>query len=89
MATQTVQAADHKLLVAGEWIETGEWGEVRSPYDGTVVGRVAEGDAALVDRAAEAAQEAFEARRLPPARARRGARPRRRTWSASGSTTSP
>ena len=60
MATQTVQAVDHKLLAAGEWIETGEWGEVRSPYDGTVVGRVAQGDAALVDRAVKAAQEAFE-----------------------------
>ena len=46
MATQTVKAADHKLLAAGEWIETGEWGEVRSPYDGTVIGRVAQGDAA-------------------------------------------
>ncbi|HUC08519.1 MAG TPA: aldehyde dehydrogenase family protein, partial [Solirubrobacterales bacterium] len=65
MATQTVQAADHKLLAAGEWIETGEWGEVRSPYDGTVVGRVAEGDAALVDRAAKAAQEAFETADFP------------------------
>ncbi len=59
MATQTVQAVDHKLLAAGEWLETGEWGEVESPYDGTVVGRVAEGDAALVDRAAKAAQKAF------------------------------
>jgi acyl-CoA reductase-like NAD-dependent aldehyde dehydrogenase len=65
MAMQTVQAADHKLLAAGEWIETGEWGEVRSPYDGTVVGRVAEGDAALVDRAAKAAQEAFETADFP------------------------
>jgi acyl-CoA reductase-like NAD-dependent aldehyde dehydrogenase len=65
MATQTVQAADHKLLAAGEWIETGEWGEVRSPYDGTVVGRVAEGDAALVDRAAKAAQAAFETADFP------------------------
>ena len=35
MATQTVQAVDHKLLAAGEWIETGEWGEVKSPYDGS------------------------------------------------------
>jgi acyl-CoA reductase-like NAD-dependent aldehyde dehydrogenase len=60
-----VQAADHKLLAAGEWVETGEWGEVRSPYDGTVVGRVAEGDAALVDRAAKAAQEAFESADFP------------------------
>lgn len=65
MATQTVQAVDHKLLAAGEWIETGEWGEVKSPYDGTVVGRVAEGDAALVDRAAKAAQMAFESADFP------------------------
>ncbi|MDX6609472.1 MAG: hypothetical protein QOF85_1397 [Solirubrobacterales bacterium] len=65
MATQTVQAVDHKLLAAGEWIETDEWGEVRSPYDGTVVGRVAEGDAELVDRAAKAAQKAFETADFP------------------------
>jgi acyl-CoA reductase-like NAD-dependent aldehyde dehydrogenase len=65
MATQTVQAIDHKLLAAGEWIETGEWGEVKSPYDGTVVGRVAEGDAALVDRAVGAAHEAFETADFP------------------------
>jgi len=65
MATQMVQATDHKLLAAGEWLETGEWGEVRSPYDGTVVGRVAEGDAALVDRAARAAREAFETADFP------------------------
>jgi acyl-CoA reductase-like NAD-dependent aldehyde dehydrogenase len=65
MATQTVQATDHKLLAAGEWRETGEWGEVRSPYDGAVVGRVAEGDAALVDRAAKAAQESFESADFP------------------------
>ncbi|HEU4944384.1 MAG TPA: aldehyde dehydrogenase family protein [Solirubrobacterales bacterium] len=61
MATQTVQAVDHKLLVAGEWIETGEWIEVSSPYDGTAVGRVAQGDATLVDRAVGAAHEAFKA----------------------------
>ncbi|HEX3609266.1 MAG TPA: aldehyde dehydrogenase family protein [Solirubrobacterales bacterium] len=65
MATQTVQAVDHKLLAAGEWLETGRWGEVRSPYDGTVVGRVAEGDTALVDRAAIAAQAAFESAGFP------------------------
>jgi acyl-CoA reductase-like NAD-dependent aldehyde dehydrogenase len=65
MATQTVQAVDHKLLAAGEWLRTGEWGEVKSPYDGTVVGRVAEGDADLVDRAAKAAQEAFESADFP------------------------
>ena len=65
MATQTVQAVDHKLLAAGEWIETGEWGEVESPYDGTVVGRVAQGDAALVDRCAIAARAAFESGDFP------------------------
>ena len=65
MATETVQAADHKLLVAGEWLETGEWSEVRSPYDDTVVGRVPTGDAALVGRAVEAAHEAFEADEFP------------------------
>ncbi len=61
MATQTVRAVDHKLLAAGEWMETGEWDEVLSPYDGTVVGRVPRGDAALVDKAVRGAQEAFEA----------------------------
>src|SRR3954452_956632 len=60
MATETVQATDHKLLVAGEWIETGEWAEVKSPYDETPVGRVAQGDAELVDRAAKSAHEVFD-----------------------------
>jgi len=32
---------ERKLLVGGDWIETGEWLEVRSPYSGDVVGRVA------------------------------------------------
>ena len=65
MATQTVQAVDHKLLVAGEWEATGDWDEVLSPYDQTPVGRVAQGDAALVDRAARAAHDAFAAGDFP------------------------
>jgi acyl-CoA reductase-like NAD-dependent aldehyde dehydrogenase len=65
MATQTLQAIDHKLLAAGEWAETGEWNEVLSPYDGTVVGRVPRGDATLVDRAARAAHAAYEAGGFP------------------------
>jgi acyl-CoA reductase-like NAD-dependent aldehyde dehydrogenase len=65
MATQTVEATDHKLLAAGEWIETGEWVEVNSPYDGTPVGRVARGDAGTVDRAVRAAREAFETADFP------------------------
>jgi acyl-CoA reductase-like NAD-dependent aldehyde dehydrogenase len=65
MATQTVEAVDHKLLAAGEWMETGEWDDVLSPYDGSVIGRVARGDAALVDRAAGAAHQAFETADFP------------------------
>ncbi|HET7455904.1 MAG TPA: aldehyde dehydrogenase family protein [Solirubrobacterales bacterium] len=65
MATQTVEATDHKLLAAGEWQATGEWDEVKSPYDGSVVGRVAQGDEALANKAIEAADEAFEATDFP------------------------
>ena len=36
-------AIERKLPIAGEWIETGEWVEVASPYDGTTVGRIARG----------------------------------------------
>jgi len=65
MATETIQATDHKLYVAGEWMETGSWSEVDSPYDGTVVGRVPKGDEDLVHRAADAASAAFEAGGFP------------------------
>lgn len=65
MATQTVKATDHKLLAAGEWQETGEWDEVKSPYDGSVVGRVAQADEALAERAIEAAHRAFEETDFP------------------------
>ncbi len=58
-------ATDHKLLVAGDWVETDEWAEVKSPYDDSVVGRVPVGDAELVDKAAKAASEAFEAGEFP------------------------
>ena len=65
MATETVQAEDHKLLVAGEQVETGNWDEVASPYDGTVVGRVAVADSELVGRAIDAAHAAFTAGEFP------------------------
>ena len=60
-----MQATDHQLFVAGEWVEGGGWDEVRSPYDGSVIGRVAVGDAATVERAVAAAHEAFEAADFP------------------------
>ena len=65
MATETIEVTDHKLLVAGERLETGEWSEVKSPYDGTVIGRVPKADAAVVTRAIDAAQAAFESDDFP------------------------
>jgi acyl-CoA reductase-like NAD-dependent aldehyde dehydrogenase len=46
---------DHPLLIGGERVETGEWTEVRSPYSGDIVGRVAKGGAAETRRALDAA----------------------------------
>ena len=54
-----VTIAEKKLLVGGEWVETGEWIEVRSPYSGEVVGRVAKAGAAETKRAIDAAAEAM------------------------------
>jgi acyl-CoA reductase-like NAD-dependent aldehyde dehydrogenase len=51
--------AERKLLVDGEWIETREWLEVRSPYSGDVVGRVAKAGAAETTRAIDAAERAM------------------------------
>ena len=47
--------ADHPLLIAGERVETGEWTEVRSPFSGELVGRIAKGGAAETRRALDAA----------------------------------
>ncbi len=46
---------DHPLLVGGERVETGEWTEVRSPYSGELVGRIAKGGAAEARSALDAA----------------------------------
>ena len=51
--------AERKLLVNGEWIETGDWLDVRSPYSGDVVGRVAKAGAAETKRAIDAAELAM------------------------------
>jgi acyl-CoA reductase-like NAD-dependent aldehyde dehydrogenase len=52
-------AAGTKLLIAGEWVETGDWHEVRSPYSGEVVGRVAKAGAAEARRAVDGAEAAM------------------------------
>ncbi len=53
--TETV----HKLLIGGEWYETGETIDVTSPFDGSVVGRVAYGGADDARRAIDAAEQAM------------------------------
>jgi acyl-CoA reductase-like NAD-dependent aldehyde dehydrogenase len=52
-------AVERKLLVGGEWVETGEWIEVRSPYDRALVGRVPRGGAAETGAALDAAELAM------------------------------
>jgi acyl-CoA reductase-like NAD-dependent aldehyde dehydrogenase len=54
-----VTATERRLLIGGEWVETGDWLEVRSPYSGEVVGRVAKGGADEARRAVDAAERAM------------------------------
>src|SRR5213080_2538387 len=51
--------AERKLFVGGERVETGDWLEVRSPYSGEVVGRVAKAGANETKRAIDAAEAAM------------------------------
>src|SRR5213078_702124 len=53
-------ATERKLFVGGEWIETGDWLEVRSPFSGEVVGRVAKAGAGETRRAIDAAERAMQ-----------------------------
>ena len=52
-------ATEKRLLLAGEWIETGEWIDVRSPYSGELVGRVPKAGAGEARRAVDAAEQAM------------------------------
>ena len=52
-------ATEKRLLIAGEWVETGDWLEVRSPFSGEVVGRVAKAGAEETRRAIDAAEQAM------------------------------
>jgi acyl-CoA reductase-like NAD-dependent aldehyde dehydrogenase len=52
-------ATQKRLLIAGEWVETGDWQEVRSPYSGEVVGRVAKAGVDETRRAIDAAEQAM------------------------------
>jgi acyl-CoA reductase-like NAD-dependent aldehyde dehydrogenase len=50
---------ERKLLIGGEWVETGEWLEVLSPYSDGVVGRVAQATAENATLAVAAAERAL------------------------------
>ena len=50
---------EKRLLIGGEWVETGDWLEVRSPYSGDIVGRVAKAGAGEARAAIDAAQNAM------------------------------
>jgi acyl-CoA reductase-like NAD-dependent aldehyde dehydrogenase len=52
-------ATERKLFVGGEWVETGDWLDVRSPYSGDIVGRVARAGADETRRAIDAAEGAM------------------------------
>jgi acyl-CoA reductase-like NAD-dependent aldehyde dehydrogenase len=53
-------ATSRPLLIDGEWVETGTWVEVSSPYDGSLVARVARAGAAETGAALDAAARAME-----------------------------
>jgi acyl-CoA reductase-like NAD-dependent aldehyde dehydrogenase len=50
---------EKRLLIGGEWIETGEWIDIRSPYSGDVVGRVAKAGPRETCQALDAAEKAM------------------------------
>jgi acyl-CoA reductase-like NAD-dependent aldehyde dehydrogenase len=58
MATTTESV--RKILVGGEWYETGETLDVTSPFDGSVVAQVAYGGRADAERAVDAAAKAMQ-----------------------------
>ncbi|HLM93167.1 MAG TPA: aldehyde dehydrogenase family protein [Gaiellaceae bacterium] len=54
-----VTVQERKLLLDGEWIETGEWQDVDSPYSGESVARVAWAGAEHARKALDAAERAM------------------------------
>jgi acyl-CoA reductase-like NAD-dependent aldehyde dehydrogenase len=55
-----VTATERKLLIDGEWVETGAWLDVRSPYSGELVGRVPKAGAEETRSAIDAAERAMQ-----------------------------
>jgi acyl-CoA reductase-like NAD-dependent aldehyde dehydrogenase len=52
-------ATERKLLIGGEWVATGDWLDVASPYSGETVARVAKAGTAEARRALDAAEAAM------------------------------
>jgi acyl-CoA reductase-like NAD-dependent aldehyde dehydrogenase len=61
----TVTATQERLYLDGEWIETGDWLEVRSPFSGEIVAQVAKAGREEARRAVDAAARAMSDP-LPP-----------------------
>ncbi|MBK5231444.1 MAG: aldehyde dehydrogenase family protein [Thermoleophilia bacterium] len=57
---------DHPLFRSGNWFETGEWLEVRSPYDDSLAGRVAWAAPSEVSKAVADAARAMKEQPLEP-----------------------
>ena len=60
MASTVQNVRTRGIFLAGEWVETGEWDDVTSPYSGEVVGRVARGGAHETRAAIDAAERALQ-----------------------------
>lgn len=58
-AAVATTATQRKLLIDGEWLETGSWIDVTSPHDGSLVGRVPAAGADETRRALDAAERAM------------------------------
>lgn len=58
-------ARDHALPIGGDRVTTRDWIEVRSPYDGTLLGRVPAAGAAEVDLAVRSARRALAEETIP------------------------
>jgi len=54
-----ITVPERKLLIDGEWVDTGEWVDVKSPYSGEPVGRVAKAGAREARRAIDGAETAM------------------------------
>jgi acyl-CoA reductase-like NAD-dependent aldehyde dehydrogenase len=54
-------ATEKRLLIGGEWVETGDWVDIASPYSGQTIGRVAKAGAEETRRAIDSAENAVRA----------------------------